>query len=107
MVWPIDDSFVKEWAKGLEKILVVEEKRGLIEGQVKEALYGTANSPQIIGKRDVNGDLLLPSNGVLDPINTNPDVEYGPYITEAAPCTSSIFATSISAKPVILPKLFP
>ena len=68
MVWPIDDSFIKEWAKGLEKILVVEEKRGLVEGQVKEALYGTANSPQIIGKRDVNGDLLLPSNGVLDPI---------------------------------------
>ena len=68
MVWPIDDSFVKEWANGLEKILIIEEKRGLIEGQVKEALYGTANSPQIIGKYDDNGALLLPSNGVLDPI---------------------------------------
>ena len=29
MVWPIDESFVKEWADGLEKILVVE-KGGLI-----------------------------------------------------------------------------
>ena len=68
MVWPIDDSFIREWANGLEKILVVEEKRGLIEAQVKEALYGTTNSPQIIGKQDHNGELLLPSNGVLDPI---------------------------------------
>ncbi len=68
MVWPIDDGFVKDWADGLDKILVVEEKRGLIESQVKEALYGKANSPKIIGKSDDNGDLLLPSNGVLDPI---------------------------------------
>ncbi len=68
MVWPIDDGFVKDWAEGLEKILVVEEKRGLIESQVKEALYGMVNSPKIIGKNDDNGDLLLPSNGVLDPI---------------------------------------
>ncbi len=68
MVWPIDDSYVREWAKGLKKILVVEEKRGLIEGQVKEALYGMENSPDIIGKQDENGGFLLPSNGVLDPI---------------------------------------
>ncbi len=68
MVWPIDDGFVKDWANGLDKILVVEEKRGLIESQVKEALYGMVNSPKIIGKYDNNGELLLPSNGVLDPI---------------------------------------
>ena len=68
MVWPLDDGFIKKWAKGLEKILVVEEKRGLIEGQVKEALYGMENSPHIIGKYDESGELLLPSNGVLDPI---------------------------------------
>ncbi len=68
MVWPIDNGFVKDWADGLDKILVVEEKRGLIESQVKEALYGTVNSPKIIGKHDENGELLLPSNGVLDPI---------------------------------------
>ena len=68
MVWPIDDGFVKDWADGLDKILVVEEKRGLIESQVKEALYGMVNSPKIIGKHDDNGRLLLPSNGVLDPI---------------------------------------
>ena len=68
MVWPIDDGFVKDWAHGLDKILVVEEKRGLIESQVKEALYGMVNSPKIIGKHDDNGELLLPSNGVLDPI---------------------------------------
>ena len=64
MVWPLDDVFIKNWAKGLEKILVVEEKRGLIEGQVKEALYGIENCPRIIGKYDKSGEPLLPSNGV-------------------------------------------
>ena len=68
MVWPIDEIFVREWAKGLDKILVVEEKRGLIEGQVKEALYGLDSRPHVIGKQDEEGNVLLPSNGVLDPI---------------------------------------
>ena len=59
MVWPIDEIFVREWAKGLDKILVVEEKRGLIEGQVKEALYGLDSRPQIIGKQDEEGNVCL------------------------------------------------
>ena len=68
MVWPLDGKFVKDWAIGLDLILVVEEKRGLIEGQVKEALYSLETKPQIIGKEDKDGNILLPSNGVLDPI---------------------------------------
>ena len=50
----------------LETIVVVEEKRGLIEGQIKEILYGTANQPVVIGKKDEAGAWLFPSKGALD-----------------------------------------
>jgi len=52
MVWPLDPVFVREFADGLETILVVEEKRPLLEGQLKSILYdlGLSRPPQVIGK---------------------------------------------------------
>jgi len=46
---------------------VVEEKRSLIEVQVREELYGTANQPACIGKKDEQGNWLFPVKGALDP----------------------------------------
>ncbi len=68
MVWPLDEVAISAWAKGLERILVVEEKRNLIEGQVKEILYQFKERPEVIGHKDLSGKILLPSIGVLDPI---------------------------------------
>jgi indolepyruvate ferredoxin oxidoreductase len=45
---------------------VVEEKRSLIEVQVREELYGTANQPVCIGKKDESGNWLFPVKGALD-----------------------------------------
>ena len=56
-----------EFAEGLDLIIVVEEKRSLIEVQVREELYGTANQPLCIGKRDEQGNWLFPVKGALDP----------------------------------------
>ena len=53
--------------KGLDLIIVVEEKRSLIEVQVREELYGTANQPVCIGKKDEQGNWLFPVKGALDP----------------------------------------
>ncbi len=64
--WPLEPHMIRHFAGRLEKILVVEEKRGLIEGQVKEILYGTRNMPVVVGKHDEAGDWLLPSKGALD-----------------------------------------
>ncbi len=64
--WPIEPGTVRHFAERIEKIIIVEEKRGLIEGQVKEILYGTRNQPAIVGKRDETGNWLLPSKGALD-----------------------------------------
>jgi indolepyruvate ferredoxin oxidoreductase len=67
MTWPLEPSGVAKFAEGLEKIIVVEEKRGLIEPQLKEILYGKANAPEVIGKRDEVGNMLFRSNAALDP----------------------------------------
>ena len=65
--WPLDFDHIKEFAQGLEMIIVVEEKRSLLETQVREHLYGTVNQPVVIGKRDERGDWLFPAKGALDP----------------------------------------
>jgi indolepyruvate ferredoxin oxidoreductase len=66
-VWPIGRQELMEFAKGLDLIIVVEEKRALIEVQVREELYGTANQPLCIGKKDEHGNWLFPVKGALDP----------------------------------------
>src|ERR1700719_117343 len=65
--WPISRRDLKAFADGLDLIIVVEEKRSLIEVQVREELYGTANQPACIGKKDERGDWLFPVKGALDP----------------------------------------
>ena len=54
MVWPLEPSIVREFASGLDEILVVEEKRAIIEQQVKDILYPLAASgakvPRVLGK---------------------------------------------------------
>src|SRR4029077_3797526 len=65
--WPISRRELAEFAQGLDLIIVVEEKRSLIEVQVREELYGSANQPVGIGKRDERGEWLFPVKGALDP----------------------------------------
>jgi indolepyruvate ferredoxin oxidoreductase len=65
--WPISRLDLAEFAQGLDLIIVVEEKRSLIEVQVREELYGTANQPVCIGKKDERGNWLFPVKGALDP----------------------------------------
>ena len=67
MPWPLDPDDLKRFADGLQTILVVEEKRGLIEVQIKEELYPLANRPLVVGKRDEDNAELFPVMGALDP----------------------------------------
>jgi len=64
--WPLSQRELKEFAQGLDLIIVVEEKRSLLEVQVREELYGTANQPVCIGKKDEEGNWLFPVKGALD-----------------------------------------
>src|SRR6266852_1941067 len=65
--WPISRQDLTDFAAGLDLVIVVEEKRSLIEVQVREELYGTANQPVCIGKKDERGNWLFPVKGALDP----------------------------------------
>src|SRR5947209_2016419 len=65
--WPIEPRGLVEFARGLDMIIVVEEKRSLIEVQVREELYGTANQPTVVGKKDENANWLFPVKAALDP----------------------------------------
>ena len=69
MSWPLEPESLREFAEGFKQILVVEEKRGLIEDQVKEQLYNWHQGlrPLVVGKRDESGEWLLPSSGELNP----------------------------------------
>ncbi|HLT77896.1 MAG TPA: indolepyruvate ferredoxin oxidoreductase family protein [Ferrovibrio sp.] len=69
MVWPLEREGARHFAEGLEEVLVVEEKRAVIENQLKEQLYNWREDvrPRVIGKFDETGEWLLPSAGELSP----------------------------------------
>ena len=69
MPWPLEKEIVRHFAEGLEEILVVEEKRAVMENQVKEQLYNLRADvrPRVVGKFDEKGEWILPSAGELTP----------------------------------------
>jgi indolepyruvate ferredoxin oxidoreductase len=67
MTWPLESQGIKAFAEGLDLILIVEEKRSLIETQVKEQLFDVPNRPRVLGKRDENENWLFPAKGALEP----------------------------------------
>ncbi len=67
MTWPLEPQGVARFAEGLDLILVVEEKRSLIETQVKEQLYDLPRRPRVLGKKDENEQWLFPAKYALDP----------------------------------------
>ncbi|MBV8119748.1 MAG: indolepyruvate ferredoxin oxidoreductase family protein [Alphaproteobacteria bacterium] len=69
MSWPLEREGIRHFAEGLEEILVIEEKRAVIENQFKEQLYNWREDvrPRVIGKFDENRNWILPSTGELTP----------------------------------------
>ncbi len=63
---PLDAAQVREFADGLQEVIVVEEKTQNLEWLVKDALYGRANAPLVYGKHAPNDALLFPMTGTLE-----------------------------------------
>jgi indolepyruvate ferredoxin oxidoreductase len=61
MPFPLDSEFVKDFASGLDTIMVVEEKRSFLEIQLRDLLYDQPSRPTILGKSH------FPPTGELDP----------------------------------------
>ena len=76
VTWPLEPSCIAEFAQGLTEILVVEEKRPILEQQIKDQLYNApaGSRPRVVGKTSGEGDwvrtadaFLLPAHGELSP----------------------------------------
>ncbi|RDI64731.1 indolepyruvate ferredoxin oxidoreductase family protein [Nocardia pseudobrasiliensis] len=65
MPFPIAPQRVREFARGLERLIVVEDKTAFIETQIREILYGATDAPQILGKRDASNRPLFEQDGEL------------------------------------------
>ena len=69
VVWPLEEAGLRRFARGLDELFVIEEKRAVLEPQIKEVLYNlaAAERPRVVGKRDETGAALVPSEGDLAP----------------------------------------
>jgi indolepyruvate ferredoxin oxidoreductase len=69
MIWPLEPDGVREFAQGLDEILVVEEKRQVVEYQLKEQLYNWRDDvrPHVVGKFDDKGEWVAPRGEWLLP----------------------------------------
>ncbi|CAN7328779.1 indolepyruvate ferredoxin oxidoreductase family protein [Phenylobacterium sp. LjRoot219] len=69
MVWPLEPEFAREACAGSREVLVVEEKRPVLEEQLARVFYAlpAGQQPTISGKQDPEGRELLSAAGVLDP----------------------------------------
>ncbi|MGU3583581.1 indolepyruvate ferredoxin oxidoreductase family protein [Rhodococcus sp. C26F] len=65
MPYPLGTDRVRRLAAGVEKVMVVEDKTPFVESQVKDALYGSATPPLVVGKRDEDNRPLIPADGEL------------------------------------------
>jgi indolepyruvate ferredoxin oxidoreductase len=64
--WPLDRNEMVAFARGLDLIVVVEEKEALVETQLRALLYGTADQPIVVGKKDEEDRPLFSAKGALD-----------------------------------------
>ena len=66
MPFPLPPGLVREFARGLEELLVIEEKRSFVELQMRDILIDEAGHPRVTGKQDEQGRVLVPAYGELD-----------------------------------------
>jgi indolepyruvate ferredoxin oxidoreductase len=64
-LYPWDSETCAEFSRGIDTILVVEEKRPLLERYIRDQFYDSDQRPRILGKNDENGSPLFPSDGEL------------------------------------------
>ena len=66
-IWPLEPEGIARFAAGHDTVFVIEEKKSFLELQAAATLINLAERPRLIGKRDEQGDPLLPLAAQLDP----------------------------------------
>lgn len=67
MVWPIDEVALRAFAEDYDEVMVIEEKRPIVETDLARVFVNAARRPLLTGKRDEDGAELLPDFGELTP----------------------------------------
>lgn len=74
LIWPLDSEIMREFAAGVETLVVIEEKRPILEDQIRNILYGQIGTPRVIGKHfqgsvfdSVRGPVAFPDFGEISP----------------------------------------
>ncbi|MEM9796986.1 MAG: indolepyruvate ferredoxin oxidoreductase family protein [Pseudomonadota bacterium] len=88
--WPMDMKGLHDWAEGLDLIVCVEEKRKLIEVQVKEAIFDDRRGRRVYGYTDGEGARLFKQSFALDP--TDIAEKLGRVLKEEDRCTERMEA---------------
>ena len=65
MPYPLDSRLVRNFARGLDEVIVVEERTSSVEWTVKDALYGGDVMPRVVGRSDESGAPLVPADTML------------------------------------------
>ncbi|GAA2881234.1 indolepyruvate ferredoxin oxidoreductase family protein [Pseudonocardia halophobica] len=65
-IYPLDAEFVRESTRDLDEVVVVEEKRPILEDAIKVVLCNVASGPRVHGKRDLEGRVRFAEYGSLD-----------------------------------------
>src|SRR5574341_133580 len=66
MLHPMEPGIVREFARDLEELFVIEEKRAFLELFIGQILYNQLERPRLVGKQDEQGRPFVPSTGELD-----------------------------------------
>jgi indolepyruvate ferredoxin oxidoreductase len=71
MIWPLEPNRLREFARGFDELLFIEEKKSFVEAQAASILYNlpAGERPRLIGKTDENDRVLLPSDVALEPLD--------------------------------------
>jgi indolepyruvate ferredoxin oxidoreductase len=88
--WPMDMKGLHDWAEGLDLIVCVEEKRKLIEVQVKEAIFDDRRGRRVYGYKDGAGNRLFQQAYALEP--TDIAAKLGRVLEEEGRCTDRMRA---------------
>ena len=73
---PLERHDVRQFAEGLDEVLVIEEKNPTLELLVRDALYDVADRPRVWGKRDEHGKVLVPYDSLLDAVRLMPALRH-------------------------------
>jgi indolepyruvate ferredoxin oxidoreductase len=65
--WPLEPEGIRAFAHGLEQLIVIEEKRPVIEEQLARLLFNVSERPRLVGKLDADGQPCVPNVGELTP----------------------------------------